>query len=847
MTQPWHLLSPEDILKLHNSSQTGLSTSVAQQKLESEGRNELKTKKKKSPIFIFLQQFLNVMILVLIVGAVVSGIVGELSDTIVILVIVLLNAVIGFVQEYRAEKAMEALGKLAVPTTKVIRDGKPTDIPSPELVKGDLVLLEAGTAVPADLRLTEVHSLKIEEAGLTGESQPVDKTTDPLDDKSLPLGDRTNMAFSGTNVTNGRAQGIVVATGMDTELGKIAGMLQEEGSETPLQKRMGDFGRRLTIIILLLCGVLFLAGYLRGEEIGNMLLTAISLAVAAIPEALPAVITVSLALGAGRLAKRNALVRKLYAVETLGSVTYICTDKTGTLTKNKMEVVDLWVTNKAHQMRMVQAMALNQDVKKQGDTLTGDPTEVAILNYSQTQESFDKQWRKKNKRVHELPFDSDRKAMTTIHEYDGKFLVVSKGAAESIAQISLSDDTVIKQQEERMAQEGMRVLGFATKVLDSLPSDISIETIEKDLDFLGLVGLIDPPREEAKKAIHECKSAGIVPVMITGDHPLTAASIAREIGILDNDQQKVITGKELAAMSEKKFAKEVLDIRVYARVSPEQKLNIVKALQNHDQFVSMTGDGVNDAPSLKRANIGIAMGITGTDVTKEAAHMILLDDNFATIIKAVREGRRIYDNITKFIKYIMTGNAAEIWSIFLAPLVGLPIPLLPVHILWVNLVTDGLPALALAAEPAEKGIMSHPPRNPKESIFANGLGRHIIWVGILVGLLTVGTQWYEINSGADHWQTIVFTVLCLSQLWHVMAVRSHKESLFSQGLLGNKTLLGAVLLTIALQMAVVYVPFLNDFFHTQPLTLEELAVAFSVSSITFWAVELEKTFKRNKK
>lgn len=847
MTQHWHLLSPEEVLKLQHSSPTGLTNSVAQQKLQSEGRNELKTKKKKSPLFIFLQQFLNVMILVLIVGAVVSGIVGELSDTIVILVIILLNAVIGFVQEYRAEKAMEALGKLAVPTTKVIRDGKPTDIPSPELVKGDLVLLEAGAAVPADLRLMEVHSLKIEEAGLTGESQPVDKTTDPLDDKSLPLGDRTNMAFSGTNVTNGRAQGVVVATGMDTELGKIAGMLQEEGSETPLQKRMGDFGRRLTIIILVLCGVLFLAGYLRGEEIGNMLLTSISLAVAAIPEALPAVITVSLALGAGRLAKRNTLVRKLYAVETLGSVTYICTDKTGTLTKNKMEVVDLWVINEADQMRMVQAMALNQDVKKQDNILTGDPTEVAILNYAQTQESFDKQWRQKNKRVHELPFDSDRKAMTTIHEYDGKFLVISKGAAESIAQISIGDDTIIKEQEERMAQEGMRVLGFATKVLDTLPANITIETIEKDLDFLGLVGLIDPPREEAKKAIHECKSAGIVPVMITGDHPLTAASIAREIGILDNDQQKVITGKELAAMSEKKFAKEVLNIRVYARVSPEQKLNIVKALQNRDQFVSMTGDGVNDAPSLKRANIGIAMGITGTDVTKEAAHMILLDDNFATIIKAVREGRRIYDNITKFIKYIMTGNAAEIWSIFLAPLIGLPIPLLPVHILWVNLVTDGLPALALAAEPAEKGIMSHPPRDPKESIFAKGVGRHIIWVGILVGLLTVGTQWYEINSGADHWQTIVFTVLCLSQLWHVMAVRSHKESLFSQGLLGNKTLLGAVLLTIALQMAVIYVPFLNDFFHTQPLTLEELAVAFGVSSITFWAVEVEKTFKRNKK
>ncbi len=786
------------------------------------------------------------MILVLIVAAIVSGIVGDVSDTYVILIIIVLNAIIGFVQEYRAEKAMEALGKLAVPTSKVLRDGQPVDVPSPELVKGDVVLLEAGATVPADLRLMEVHSLKIEEAGLTGESQPVDKTTDQLQDESMPLGDRTNMAFSGTNVTNGRAKGVVVATGMETELGKIAGMLQEEGSETPLQKRMAEFGRRLTIIILILCAALFLAGYLRGEEIGNLLLTAISLAVAAIPEALPAVITVSLALGASRLAKRNALVRKLYAVETLGSVTYICTDKTGTLTKNKMEVKELWQSKEGDQTRLLQAMALNQDVKKQDKKLTGDPTEIAMLEYSQTQEAFDKQWKKQNKRVHELPFDSDRKAMTTIHELDGKFLVITKGAAEAIAKISVGDDAPVQEQEERMAAGGMRVLGFATKILDRLPAEITIEAIEKDLEFLGLAGLIDPPREEAKKAIQECKSAGIVPVMITGDHPLTAANIAREIGILDNDQQKVVTGKDLEAMDAKTFAKEVLNIRVYARVSPEQKLNIVKALQKRGQFVSMTGDGVNDAPSLKRANIGVAMGITGTDVTKEAAHMILLDDNFATIIKAVREGRRIYDNITKFIKYIMTGNAAEIWSIFLAPLIGLPIPLLPVHILWINLITDGLPALALAAEPAEKGIMNNPPRDPKESIFANGLGLHIIWVGLLTGILTVSTQWFELKSGDKHWQTIVFTVLCMSQLWYVMAIRSHRESLFSQGLLSNKTLLGAVVLTVALQMSVIYVPFMNNFFHTQPLTWQELAVAIGVSSLTFWAVEVEKIFKRRK-
>jgi Ca2+-transporting ATPase len=846
MNPNWHLLPNEEVLKQHNTTMDGLSSSTAQDKLEKEGRNELKAKNKRSPVVLFLQQFLNVMILVLVGAAIISGIVGDISDTYVILGIIILNSVIGFVQEYRAEKAMEALGKLAVPTAKVIRDKKTIDVPSPELVKGDIVLLEAGNTVPADVRLLEVHSLKIEEAGLTGESLPVDKTVEQLKEEDSSLGDRTNMAFSGTNITNGRAKGVVVATGMESELGKIAGMLQEEGSETPLQKRMAEFGRRLTIIILILCALLFLAGYLRGEEIGKMLLTSISLAVAAIPEALPAVITVSLALGASRLAKKNALVRKLYAVETLGSVTFICTDKTGTLTKNKMEVKEFWLQNENDRTPLLRAMTLNQDVKLQNKKLTGDPTEIAMLEYAQTQEGFEHQWVDDDKRIHELPFDSERKAMTTIHEYEGKYYVFTKGAAESIAKITVGEDEPIQKEEERMAAAGMRVLAYASKILDKLPNDIKIEEIEKDLTFLGLVGLIDPPREEAKKAIAECKTAGIVPVMITGDHPLTAATIAREIGILDNDQQKVVTGKELEKMSDKEFKKQVLDIRVYARVSPEQKLNIVKALQDKDQFVSMTGDGVNDAPSLKRANIGIAMGITGTDVTKEAAHMILLDDNFATIIKAVREGRRIYDNITKFIKYIMTGNTAEIWSIFLAPLIGLPIPLLPVHILWVNLVTDGLPALALAAEPAENRIMNHPPREPKESIFAKGLGLHIIWVGILIGLITVGIQWYEIKTGDKHWQTIVFTVLCLSQLWHVMAIKSHKESFFSQRVLSNKPLLGAVLLTVALQMAVIYVPFLNNFFHTQPLTWEELATAFGVSSLTFWAVEVEKIVKRRK-
>jgi Ca2+-transporting ATPase len=451
------------------------------------------------------------------------------------------------------------------------------------------------------------------------------------------------------------------------------------------------------------------------------------------------------------------------------------------------------------------------------------------------------------KRVKEIPFDANRKAMTTIHERDGKYWVITKGAAETITGMHKDESLkeTIKKQEEIMAQEGMRVIGFAGKEIQELPAEISPDNIEKDLEFIGLVGLIDPPREEAKESIAQCKTAGVVPVMITGDHPLTAASIARQIGIIDNDDQKVVTGKDMESTDDEKLKQEIEQIRVYARVSPGQKLKIVEALQERNQFVSMTGDGVNDAPSLKKANIGIAMGITGTDVTKEAAHMILLDDNFATIVKAVKEGRRIYDNIRKFIKYILTGNTAEIWAIFLAPLIGLPIPLLPVHILWVNLVTDGLPALALAAEASEKDTMSRPPRRPDESIFAKGLGIHVLWVGIFIGALTVATQWFAIKESDTHWQTMVFTVLCFCQLWHVMAIRSETRSLFKLGLLSNKPLLFAVLGTVLLQLAVIYIPFLNTFFHTQPLTLAELLIVTGASGLVFFVVEIEKGIKRS--
>ena len=835
----WYSISVEEALKQTGSKQEGLDDAAVQQKLAEHGKNELKAKKKISPLVIFFRQFIDVMILVLIVAAIVSSFIGEFSDTIVIIVIILLNAVIGFVQEYRAEKAMEALKKMSAPSSHVIRNGKEVELPSVELVPGDIVLLQEGNTVPADIRLSESESIKINEASLTGESNAVDKKTDLLENNDPPLGDRINMAYKGTQIISGHGKGIVVATGMQTELGKIAGMLEEADSSTPLQIRLAKFSKKLTVIIIILCIALFLIGYLRGENVNRMLLTSISLAVAAIPEALPAVVTISLALGARRMMKRQVLIRKLYAVETLGSVTFICTDKTGTLTKNEMAVQDVWVNDEAKKEELLQAMSLNHNTKKNEDELTGDPTETAMVKYANEQKDY--------KRVKEIPFDANRKAMTTIHERDGKYWVITKGAAETI--IGMHKDAalkeIIKKQEEIMAQEGMRVIGFAGKEIQELPAEISPENVEKELHFIGLVGLIDPPREEAKESIAQCKTAGVVPVMITGDHPLTAASIARQIGIIDNDDQKVVTGKDMESKDDEKLKQEIEQIRVYARVSPGQKLKIVEALQERNQFVSMTGDGVNDAPSLKKANIGIAMGITGTDVTKEAAHMILLDDNFATIVKAVKEGRRIYDNIRKFIKYILTGNTAEIWAIFLAPLTGLPIPLLPVHILWVNLVTDGLPALALAAEASEKDTMSRPPRRPDESIFAKGLGIHVLWVGIFIGALTVATQWFAIKASDTHWQTMVFTVLCFCQLWHVMAIRSETRSLFKLGLLSNKPLLFAVLGTVLLQLAVIYIPFLNTFFHTQPLTLVELLIVTVVSGMVFLVVELEKGIKRS--
>ncbi|NLN61023.1 MAG: cation-translocating P-type ATPase [Deltaproteobacteria bacterium] len=868
----WHSMEVEGVFANLKSSPRGLSSGDAAARLTQFGPNELIEKKKKSLFRMFLDQFLDFMILVLIAAALISGFIGEVTDTIAIVVIVIANGVIGFVQEYRAEKAMEALKKMAAPTATVLRDGHPETLPASVLVPGDMVVLEAGRIVPADLRLTETAYLKVDEATLTGESVPVEKSIEVLPDREIPLGDRKNMAYKGTFVTYGRGTGIVAETGMNTEFGRIASLLQDtEEGKTPLQKRMTVFGRKLAAAVLVICAVVLGMGLLRGEPPLLMFLTAISLAVAAIPEALPAIITIALALGARKLIRLKALIRTLPAVETLGSVTYICSDKTGTLTENRMTVEELFFNGRLISAEdlaggkgkedtgsvFLAALALSNDAQVGSDgELLGDPTETAFFDIAMKR-GFDKSnLEKTHRRVAEIPFSSKRKCMTTFHEWKGGFISFTKGAVDVLAEKTIDvmmpsgpiamDPEEMRNLNNSMAAEGLRVLCFAMRKWDRIPEDLSPENIERELTMIGLVGMIDPPRQEAMEAVSLCRSAGIRTVMITGDHPATARAIAGKIGMMEDDAEAVITGMELEKLSLAEFEDRVEHIRVYARMAPEQKLKIVEALQDRGQYVAMTGDGVNDAPALKRADIGIAMGITGTDVSKEASAMILLDDNFASIVYAVREGRKIYDNIRKSIRYLLSTNSGEIWTLFLASLVGLPIPLLPIHILWINLVTDGLPALALSVEPAEEEVMNRPPRPPGESLFAGNLGFHAVWVGLLMGGIALCVQFWSLRVENTHWQTMVFTVLCLTQLGHVLAIRSEKESLFKIGLFSNKYLFGAVMLTFLLQLATIYVPALNPIFKTSPLTAQELAVTLALSSLIFIAVEIEKFFIRRK-
>jgi Ca2+-transporting ATPase len=899
----WHLATKADSLAiLEVDADKGLSTEQVDQRWEIFGPNELEEHVGKSPWKMLWDQLTDTMVLVLMAAAVISVLISDWKDAIAIVAIVVLNAAIGFIQEYRAEQAMAALRQMASPHVKVRRAGKPLEIDTSNLVPGDIILLEAGAKVPADARLIEVANLRLEEASLTGESEPVDKNLDSLQGEHIPLGDRINMVYMGTIVTYGRGLAVVVKTGMDTELGRIAQMIQTvEDDQTPLQKRMDRMGRTLALAALGIVAVVFVLGLLRGEDPGEMFLTAVAMAVAAVPEGLPAVVAIALALGAQRMLRRQALIRKLPAVETLGSVTVISSDKTGTLTANEMQLKVLDVAGRTQELDwvpggeqpqvqfaslepalklLVLGGALNNDAQLVTDPespedflVLGDPTEGALVaaaaNLGLGKDELDKFF----PRVDEVPFSSERKRMSTIHALQegssqilpdplvstrissDNHLSFTKGAVDGLLEISnqvFIDGQVesmdqdwrlrIERASESMAADGLRVLGLAYKTIQVSDDEKAAEKAEQDLVFVGLFGMMDPPRPEAYEAVKISQTAGVRTIMITGDHPLTAERIAKDLGIAGDS--RTIAGRQLSTMSDEELEYVVATTNVFARVAPEHKLRIVSALQSRGEIVAMTGDGVNDAPALRKADIGVAMGITGTDVSKEASDMVLLDDNYATIVGAVREGRTIFSNIRKFIKYTMTSNAGEVIVMLLAPFFGLPLPLTALQILWINLVTDGFPGLALSVEPTEKGTMKRPPIAPDIGIFAGGLGRHIIWVGLLMGLVALGIGIWGWQTGNPYWSTMVFTTLTLSQMGHALAVRSDERSLFEQGISTNKAMLAAVSTTFALQLLITYWAPMQDIFKTLPLPPLELGISLGLSLVVFVAVEVEKFFKR---
>ncbi|GLU33068.1 cation-translocating P-type ATPase [Trinickia caryophylli] len=870
MSTPWHTLDAAAVAaQLRTDEAHGLDSAEARRRLDAAGPNDIATAERRSALSLFAAQFADFMVLVLLAAAVLSFAVGDTNDALVVIAIVLVDAIVGFAQDLGAERAIAGLRRLAAPKATVVRDGRPAIVDAAALVPGDLVVLEAGATVPADLRLVEAPQLRTAEAALTGEAAPIDKTTASLGDESLPLADRLNMAYRGTTVAYGRARGIAVATGMDTELGHLAALIKSAPrTRTPLQARLARFGRQLALAVLAICALVFVAGLARGEPLLPMLLTAVSLAVAAIPEALPAVVTVMLALGARTMARHAALVRRLPAVETLGSVSCICTDKTGTLTCNDMRVVELCaaggpriaagpVGNDETLAALLHASALCNDAgyDEQGKPI-GDPTEIALLRAAADAGIDKRAIGRTTPRRMEYAFDSERKRMTTLHADGDAFIAYTKGAPEAVLArcasgpggTRLSAGQMISTA-EAMAADGLRVLALARRRWPALPdARCTAEEVEQALELIGFVGMIDPPRPEVPDAVAKCKAAGIRTVMITGDHPVTARAIARAIGLLDaahDGPDAVMTGRELAASTDAELRRRIERIAVFARVDPAQKIRIVEALRGEGRYVAMTGDGVNDAPALARADIGVAMGRGGTDVAREAASVVLLDDNFATIVAAVEEGRRLFANVRKFVRYVLTCNSAELMVVALAPFMGLPVPLLPIHILWINLVTDGLPGLALAAEPAEPDIMRRPPRHAREQRLTHGMGWQIAGGGILMAAVTLLTQAWALETGHAHWQTMTFTVLALAQMAHLLAVRSERP-LFSTGRpRANPLLAGAVALTVVLQLAVVYVPALNPIFRTAPLSAGELLASFALAGIVFLAVEFEKRILRH--
>ncbi|WP_111928013.1 calcium-translocating P-type ATPase, PMCA-type [Clostridium tertium] len=869
----WFNKSSEEIIKeLSSNVINGLSSADAKLILEKNGPNKLQGKKKKSTFQLFLSQINDAMIYILLVAAVISAIVGEISDAIIILIVIFVNAIIGVIQESKAEKALEALKSMSTPKALVKRDGSIIEIPSEEVVVGDIVIIDAGRYIPADLRLIESANLKIEESAFTGESVPAEKNSDIINkENDVPIGDQHNMAFMSTLATYGRGTGIVIATGMDTQIGKIAKMLDaEDENTTPLQKKLAQLGKTLGFAAVGISIVMFIVSMFQGRDFLEMFMTSISLAVAAIPEGLPAIVAIVLALGVQRMIKENAIIRKLPSVETLGSVNIICSDKTGTLTINKMTVKKFYINGETKNLEeidikndesklLVDGMILCNDATSKDGVQTGDPTEVALIDVGNKINIFKEDLNKSHKRVNEIPFDSDRKLMTTVNTYDKGFNVFTKGAIDSILKISnkilingeIKDFT--KEEKEKvlmasnlMSDDALRVLALGYKVIDT--EHVAIDDLEKDLIFVGLMGMIDPPREEVKGSIQVSKNAGIRTIMITGDHKNTAVAIAKELGIA-NDISEAMSGSEIDTYSDEEFTKIVNNYRVFARVSPEHKVKIVKAFKAHGNIVSMTGDGVNDAPSLKAADIGVAMGITGTDVAKGAADMVLTDDNFTTIVSAVEEGRNIFNNIKKSILFLLSCNLGEVVALFVAILLNWAAPLLPIHILWVNLITDSFPALSLGVDPGDKGVMDLPPRNPKESLFAGRMGKLLILNGILIGITTLfafvlGEYLYP--DSLRHAQTMAFVVLSVSQLFYSLAMRNETKSLFQVGVFKNKWLIGSVLLGILLQLAIITIPFTASVFKVYPLTLTDWGIVILISLIPFVINEIIKIFFRMK-
>lgn len=878
----------QTLIDLETNEQHGLTDEIVNERLKQYGYNELATKQKRTLWQRVFAQINDVLVYVLIIAALISAFVGEWADASIIALVVVLNAVIGVIQESKAEQALEALKKMATPKAIVKRDGELKEIPSEHVVPGDIVMLDAGRYIPCDLRLIETANLKVEESALTGESVPVDKDAvyhpSMQSDEQVPLGDQKNMAFMSTLVTYGRGAGVAVETGMNSQIGKIATLLHEADDDmTPLQKSLAQVGKYLGFVAVAICAIMFLIGFLQGRDTLEMFMTAISLAVAAIPEGLPAIVSIVLAIGVQRMIKQNVIIRKLPAVEALGSVTIICSDKTGTLTQNKMTVTHFYsdrtydqlenlnINNDVHRL-LLENMVLCNDASYSTDSQTGDPTEIALLFAGSSFNIQKDHLENKHERVNELPFESDRKMMSTVHTYDESYYSMTKGAIDKLLPhcthifinnkieiLTDSDKNQILEAAGSMSQEALRVLSFAYKRYDS--NDVNINHLEENLIFIGLVGMIDPPRTEVKDSITECQKAGIRTVMITGDHKDTAFAIAKELGIAE-EKSEIMIGTELDTISDTELASKINHLNVFARVSPEHKVKIVKALRAEGNIVSMTGDGVNDAPSLKQADVGIAMGITGTDVAKGAADVVLTDDNFSSIVKAVEEGRNIYRNIKKSILFLLSCNFGEIIALFLAILLGWATPLRPIHILWVNLITDTLPALSLGVDPEDPDVMKEKPRHAKESLFSGSVP-FLIFNGVVIGLLTltafiVGAKLYtgdtnlfplfpeQIDEDALlHAQTMAFVVLSFSQLVHSFNLRSRTKSIFSIGIFTNKYLVFSLLIGVLMQVCIISIPHLANIFGVHALTMRDWGFVLLLSIIPLVVNEIIKLVKRN--